>query len=83
MHDDHIRLFMRRRLKLESKPTMALVGFVVINGGYGIGECEEMFVGVLASIQSIFNELILVFEHFVDSAFADVAAVFFFAINGI
>jgi hypothetical protein len=62
---------------------MSLDGFMKINGGNRIGECEEMLVGMLAAIKPLLHEVVLVLEHFFDSAFADVAAVFLFAVDGI
>lgn len=54
-----------------------------INGGNRIGECEEMLIRMLASIKPLLHEVVLVLEHFFDSAFADVSAVFLFAVDGI
>ena len=59
VHDYLARFFVWSRLKFQSKPSMALNGLVIVDGGYSIGEGEKMFGWMLLSLQSRFHELIL------------------------
>lgn len=83
VHDDLIGRTIGISLKLQPKPAMALNGLVEINSGHRIGEGKEVFVRVVFAVQALFHQVVLVFEHFLDAAFAHITAVLFFSINGI
>ena len=83
VHDHLARLFVWGSLKLEPKPSVALNGLVIVDGGYSIGEGEKMFGRMLIWLQSRFHEIILMIQHFLHTAFADISTMFFNAVNGI
>ena len=83
VHNDFVRCLIGVSLKLQSKPTVALNGFVKIDGRNRICKSEEVFVGVIVAIKSFLHQVVLVLEHFLDPALTDVAAVFFFSVNRI
>lgn len=81
MKNDFIRSAIGSGLEFQSEPSVSLDGLVVVDGGNGIRKSKEVLRPVLIAIQSILHELILMDQHFFDSAFADVSAVFLFTVN--
>ena len=83
MHDHFIGSLVGVRLKFQSEPAMPLDGFVEVDRGNRIRESKEVLVGVIIAIKPFLHKVILVFEHFLDTALAHIAAVLFFTVNRI
>ena len=83
VEDDFVGLLIGSGLELETEPTVALVGLVVIDGGDGVRKGEEMLRRVLSTVQAIHHQLVFVGEHLVHAAFADVPSVFLLPVDGI
>ena len=62
---------------------MALRRLVVVDGGHGVGEGEVLLRGMIFPCDALFDQPVLMVEHFVDARLAHVSAFGFFPINGV
>ena len=78
-----IGLLVCSRLKFDAKPPMTLACLVVVDGGHRIGKGEVLFGGMVVTCDPLLNEVVLVFEHFVNARFTYIASLGFLAVDRI